>query len=65
LFVGHPDAGQRRAILYSVIVSCLRHGVEPLAYLRDVLAHLPAMTNRDVLDALTPRRWQPAASSVS
>src|SRR5690606_23683719 len=44
LFVGHPDAGQRSAILYSVIVSCLRHGVEPLAYLRDVLTRLPAMT---------------------
>ena len=25
LFVGHPEAGQRSAILYSVIVSCLRH----------------------------------------
>lgn len=25
LFVGHPDAGQRSAILYSATVSCLRH----------------------------------------
>lgn len=62
LFIGHPDAGQRTAILYSVIVSCQRHGIEPLAYLRDVLARLPAMTNRDDLEALTPGRWQPSAS---
>lgn len=57
LFVGHPEAGQRSAILYSVIVSCLRHGVEPLAYLRDVLTRLPSMTNQDDLDPLLPSRW--------
>jgi hypothetical protein len=59
LFVGHPDAGQRGAILYSVIVSCLRHSKEPLAYLRDVLSRLPAMTNQDDLGPLLPSRWQP------
>ena len=59
LFVGHPDAGQRSAILYSVIVSCLRHGKEPLAYLRDVLARLPSMTNQDDLRPLLPSRWRP------
>ncbi len=59
LFVGRPEAGQRSAILYSVIVSCLRHGVEPLAYLRDVLSRLPSMTNQDDLEPLLPSRWQP------
>ena len=29
LFIGHPDAGQRSAILYSLIVSCERHGKGP------------------------------------
>ncbi len=62
LFIGHPDAGQRTAILYSLLVSCQRHGIEPLAYLRDVLARLPAMTNQDDLEALTPGRWQPVSS---
>ncbi|MFH1496452.1 MAG: IS66 family transposase [Verrucomicrobiota bacterium] len=59
LFVGHPEAGQRSAILYSIIVSCLRHRVEPLAYLRDVLSRLPSMTNQDDFDPLMPSRWQP------
>ena len=27
LFIGSPDAGKRSAILYSIIVSCERHGV--------------------------------------
>lgn len=60
LFIGHPDAGQRSAIIYSIVVSCRRRGIDPLAYLRDVLTRLPAMTTQDDLDALTPARWRPA-----
>ena len=60
LFIGHPDAGQRSAIIYSLVVSCQRHGKDPLAYLRDVLTRLPAMTNQDDLAALTPARWLPS-----
>lgn len=61
LFIGHPEAGQRSAILYSLIVSCQRHGKDPLAYLKDVLTRLPRMTNRDDLKSLLPRHWQPAS----
>lgn len=60
LFIGHPAAGQRSAIIYSLVVSCQRHGKDPLAYLRDVLTRLPAMTNQDDLGALTPAQWQPS-----
>jgi hypothetical protein len=59
LFIGHPDAGQRSAIIYTLVVSCQRHGKDPSVYLRDVLTRLPRMTNRDDLGALTPARWQP------
>ena len=62
LFIGHPEAGQRSAILYSLIVSCQRHGKDPLAYLKDILTRLPRMTNQDDLRQLTPRLWQPVAS---
>jgi hypothetical protein len=61
LFIGHPDAGQRSAILYSLIVSCQRHGKNPLAYLRDVLTRLPRMTTRDDLAPLLPRNWTPVS----
>jgi transposase len=60
LFIGHPDAGQRSAIIYSLVVSCQRHGKDPLAYLRDVLRRLPTMTNQDDLAPLTPAQWQPS-----
>ena len=60
LFIGHPDAGQRSAIIYSLVVSCQRHGKDPLAYLRDVLTRLPRMTNQDDLGPLTPSGWLPS-----
>ncbi len=63
LFIGHPEAGQRSAIVYSLIVSCQRHGKDPLAYLKDILTRLPRMNNRDDLRQLLPRNWQPAQSS--
>src|SRR5271170_1493876 len=29
LFIGHPEAGWRSAVIYSLIVSCRRRGIEP------------------------------------
>jgi hypothetical protein len=46
-------------LIYSIVVSCQRRGIEPHAYLKDVLTRLPTMTNRDDLAALTPAKWQP------
>ena len=63
LFIGHPDAGQRSAIIYSIVVSCQRYGVEPFAYLKDVLTRLPAMSNQDKLDDLLPSSWKPLPQS--
>ena len=54
-----PDAGQRSAIIYSIVVSCQRHGIDPLVYLKDVRTRLPAMTNQDDIAALTPAKWKP------
>jgi transposase len=57
LFIGHSDAGQRSATLYSIFASCQRHGVNPFDYLRDVLTLLPRLSNQDDLTALIPSRW--------
>jgi hypothetical protein len=45
LFFGDANAGERSAVICSIIESCRRHGVEPYSYLRDVLTRLPSMTN--------------------
>jgi transposase len=58
LFIGHPDAGQRSAIIYSIVGSCRRHGIDPLLYLRDILTRLPTMTNQDALSGLRPSQWR-------
>jgi transposase len=63
LFIGHPDAGQRSAIIYSLVVSCQRHGKDPFAYLKDILTRLPAMTNQDNLRPLLPANWTPPPAS--
>jgi transposase len=59
LFIGHPTAGPASAIIYSLVESCKRHGVEPFEYLRDVLDRLPKRTNQDIA-AFTPRAWAEA-----
>ncbi|HYD47352.1 MAG TPA: IS66 family transposase, partial [Terriglobales bacterium] len=37
LFAGSPDGGRRAAVIYSLVVTCRRLGIEPYPYLRDVL----------------------------
>jgi len=57
LFIGHPDAGWRSAVIYTIIQSCRRYGINPQEYLTDVLQRLPSMTNQQVRDLL-PARWK-------
>jgi transposase len=56
LFIGEANAGERSAIIYTIVESCRRRGIDPYAYLRDVLARLPASTNWQIKD-LTPAAW--------
>jgi transposase len=65
LFVGHPDAGDRAAVIYSLVISCQRHGHNPHTYLRDVLTRLPAMTTADDLRPLLPSQWKPRTTTAS
>jgi transposase len=60
LFFGEADAGQRGAILYTIIECCRRRGKNPYDYLRDVLTRLPHMTNRQIPE-VAPEVWRPSA----
>ncbi len=62
LFIGHPDAGWRSAVIYTIIQSCRRRDINPQEYLTDVLARLPSMTNHQVAELL-PSRWKPQAAN--
>ena len=57
LFIGHPDAGWRSAVIYSIIVSCRRRGINPQDYLTDVLSRLPSMKITEI-DSLLPGNWK-------
>jgi transposase len=63
LFIGQAEAGERSAIIYTVIESCRRRGLNPYAYLRDVLTRLPRMTNRQIPE-VTPAAWAKAQHTL-
>jgi len=48
---------ENSAILFSVIVSCKLAGVDPFAYLRDVLMRIHSHPP-DRIHELIPREWQ-------
>ncbi len=56
LFVGEAKAGDRGAIIYTLIESCRRRQLDPYAYLKDVLTRLPQITIQQV-PGLLPGVW--------
>jgi hypothetical protein len=63
LFVGDAAAGERSAIIYTLIESCRRRGLDPYAYLREVLTRLPNMTNHQIPE-VTPQAWAKTGQPV-
>ena len=61
MFIGSPQAGKKTAIIYSIVVSCQRYGIDPLAYMKDLLERLPTMSNQDDLTKLLPNNWKIAS----
>lgn len=59
LFIGHPKAGEKSAVIYSLLGSCRRAGVPPREYLMDVFARLPHMKSHQIGELL-PSRWAEA-----
>ena len=54
---GSEGGAENAAILFSVVVSCKLHGVDPFAYLRDVLMRIHRHPS-DRVHQLIPREWQ-------
>jgi len=61
LFCGSELAGQRAAIVMSLVQSAKLNGHEPWAYLRDVLERLSSHPNSRI-EELLPHRWQKPAA---
>jgi len=60
LFLGSDDGGHTNAIFTSLIASCRMTGVEPWAYLRDLMCLMPRWPKHDVLE-LAPINWAETA----
>lgn len=56
LFIGEARAGQRSAILYTLIESCRTHRIDPFEYLRTILTLLPTLTTGQIKDII-PAAW--------
>ena len=58
LFAGSLESGQRAASIMSLIQSARLNGIDPYAYLADVLRRLPTHKDKDI-DELLPHIWKP------
>jgi hypothetical protein len=63
LFAGSELAGQRSAVVMSLLQSVKLNGHDPWAYLKDVLERLPTHQNSRI-DELLPHRWKPASEET-
>jgi transposase len=59
LFFGHPEAGERSAVIYTLLGSCRRHGVNPFDYLKDLFTRLPGAKITEIQQFL-PATWAKA-----
>ena len=57
LFCASENGARHAAILFSLVVSCKLHGVDPFAYFRDVLMRIHPQP-ADAIDELIPCEWQ-------
>ncbi|WP_249024936.1 transposase domain-containing protein, partial [Moraxella atlantae] len=59
LFAGSLESGQRAANVMSLIQSARLNGLDPYAYLADVLRRLPTHLDSQI-DELLPHYWKPS-----
>ena len=64
LFCGSDRGGQRAAAMYSLIVTAKMNGVDPQAWLADILSRIAGHPAHR-LDELLPWNWTPPASAIS
>jgi hypothetical protein len=58
-FVRHPEAGERSAVICTLLGSCRQHGVNPFDYLNDLFTRLPAAKITQIKEFM-PAAWAKA-----
>lgn len=57
LFAGHQVGAENWAAIASLVETCKMQGIEPYAYLSDVLARIILRSDTDPIDDLLPYNW--------
>jgi hypothetical protein len=66
LVIGSPEAGERTAVILSLLISARHHGDDPEAYLRDLIERLPSCGSDETsLRQLLPENWAVAHKAKS
>jgi hypothetical protein len=63
LFIGHPEAGERSAVIYTLLGSCRRQGINPFDYLKDLFTRLPSAKITEI-QQFTPSEWASARAKA-
>jgi transposase len=64
-FVGSHASGERASIAYSILSTCRLIGLNPVAYLADIVPQLARGVRREKLAALMPKPWRLAHAKSS
>jgi len=64
LAIGNPSAGPRLANLFTIVENCRQAGIDPEAYLIDLIARMPDHPAKD-LAALSPWNWRAPVATTS
>ena len=64
LFFGSPDSGQTSAVIYSLVETCRKLGINPSDYLGELFDALPDMQQAEAA-AWTPARWKAAQTQAA
>ena len=63
LSIGHPDAGWRSAVIYSLLITALRYGLDPAEWLGGVLRRIPTCTPAKLVELLAAGGLGPHCAS--
>ena len=63
LFPGSEGGGNRWAVIASLVETCKLNGVEPYAYLRDILERMVNGYPANRLQDLLPWNWKPSVNT--
>jgi hypothetical protein len=64
LFFGHPEAGERSAVIYSLLGSWRQHGINPSDHLKDLFTRLPSAKPPRSRISRQRRRPSPTGSTM-